>query len=437
VAPAPVDRARLGAAVAAAMGELGIPGVALGVLEAESSWTWCGGVTSLADPQPVTEETIFQIGSISKTFVATAAMVLIDQGRLDLDEPVRSYLPELRLSTEELTAAVTMRHLLTHTSGWVGDYFGDTGDGDDALGAFVAKLAKAPQLTPPGRTYSYNNTGFNLAAHVVARIAGTSYERAVKDLVLRPLGMRRTFYTAEEAITRRVAVGHRQGRVQPWRRSRAYNGAGGVLSCVSDLLLYAAFHSGEGSPLMSRASLRRMQEETRPAGSLCDEVGLGWMVDRIAGRRVLHHGGTTNGYMADLRLVPELGLAWVLLTNSHHEHQLDRVVLAGLLGSTGDQADFSPGDLSEFAGRYQAVLAELEVTVVEAGLRLSVSTPARALWDPNEEAPPPQSTALRFRDRDRVVALDMPYTGHRGEFVRDEEGRVAWFRWDGRIAGRR
>jgi CubicO group peptidase (beta-lactamase class C family) len=433
---APNNQAELQAAVSGAMSELEIPGVALGVVEGGRSWTWAGGVTSLEHPLAVTEDTIFQVGSISKTFVATSAAVLMDQGRLDLDVPVRSYVPELRLSNDELTGSITMRHLLTHTSGWVGDYFGNTGEGDDALAAFVTKLAKAPQITPPGWAYSYNNTAFNLAAHVVARVSGRSYEQTVKELVLRPLDMRQTFYVTDDAITRRVAIGHRDGQVQPWRRSRAYNGAGGVLSCVTDLLRYASFHLGDGHPLMSRQTMEEMQRTQRPAGSLCDEVGLAWMIDEIAGHRVLHHGGTTNGYMADLRIVGDIDLAWVLLTNSHHEHQLDRVVIASLLGPPEFASDYRPPDLTEFEGTYAAVLAELEVRSEGEGLVASVSTPQRALWNQQEEPPPPKQTRLAFRDHDRVVALDMPYTGHRAEFVRDSDGRVAWFRWDGRLAAR-
>ena len=429
-------REDLAAALEDGMRALGIPGAALGVIERGASWTWAGGVTSVDHPLPVDDETIFQIGSISKTFVATTAMVLVDEHRLDLDAPVKGYVADLRLSSDELTDGLSMRHLLTHTPGWVGDYFRDTGDGDDALGAFVAKLAKAPQLTPLGTSYSYNNTAFNLAAHVVATVAGTTYERAVRDLVLRPLGMRRTFYSTQDAITRRVAIGHRDGAVQPWRHNRAYNGAGGVLSCVSDLLVYAAFHLGDGAPLMSTDSLAEMQATQSAAGSLCDEVGLTWMIDEVAGHRVLHHGGTTNGYMADLRVVRDRALAWVLLTNSHHEHQLDRVVLSGLLGRVAPEVNHEPADLEEYVGRYEAVLAELDVAVVDGRLRLTVATPQRALWDQSEPPPPARSTAIGFRDPDRIVALDMPYTGHRGEFVRDDRDQVAWFRWDGRLARR-
>jgi CubicO group peptidase (beta-lactamase class C family) len=417
--------------------DLGIPGVAVGIIENGRTRTTCAGVTSLRDPMPVTDETIFQIGSISKTFTGTAAMVLVDQGRLDLDAPVRSYVPDLRLSSDDLTEQLTARHLLTHVTGWVGDYFGDTGEGDDALGRFVAKLAKAPQLTPLGEVYSYNNSAFNLAAHLVATVNGTTFERAVRQLVLRPLEMNSTFYDAQDAVTRRVAVGHRDGVGQVWRRPRSHNGGGGVLSCVADLLKYAAFHLGDGSPLMSSQTLDEMHRASRPAGSLCDEVGLVWMIDTYAGHTIVHHGGTTNGYQADLRLVPELGLAWALLTNSDHHHQLDRLLKTRLLGPDDPAtAAFVPDDLFAYVGSYEAVLAALRVTIVDGALCVDVATPASAVWNAGEAPPEPEPTRLAFRDEDRVEALDMPFTGHRGEFIRSGTGEVVWFRWDGRIARR-
>ncbi len=416
---------------------LDIPGAAAGVLDDGDVDTWCGGVTSVDNPLPITETTIFQIGSISKTFVGTAAMSLVGAGALDLDTPIRTYVPDLRLSSPSLTEAVTMRHLLTHTSGWVGDYFGHTGYGDDALARFVGKLAKAPQLTPVGSLYSYNNTAFNLAAHVVACVADAPYERVVRDVILEPLGMDLTFYAAEDAINHRVAIGHRGGRPQPWGRPRAFAGAGGVLSCVRDLLAYARFHLG----------FREMHDVQSVAGSLCDWVGLVWMLDDYAGVRVVHHGGTTNGYMADLRLVPSRDLAWVMLTNSaDHEHQLDRVIQAALLGpddrvSSALSAPYRPASIGEFAGRYEAVLADLAVREGADGdglacLVLEVATPARAMWNPAEQPAPPRSTRIAFRDADRFVSLDDPYTGHRGEFVRGADGTIAWLRWDGRIARR-
>jgi CubicO group peptidase (beta-lactamase class C family) len=340
--------------------------------------------------------------------------------------------PSFRLSSDELTEGVTMAHLFTHVSGWVGDYFGDTGEGDDALERFVAKLAKAPQLTALGEVYSYSNSALNLASYVVATVQATSYERALRDLVLKPLGLRSTTLSTEEAITRRVAIGHRDGRPQPWRRPRAHHGAGGVLSTASDMLAFAAHHLDHG---------QAMFRPRREAGCFSDEIGLVWRVDVIGGDVVVHHGGTTNGYQADLRLVPERGLAWVLLTNAEHHHQLDHVLLRHFLGT--DRADaagdpFVPDSLQPYCGTYDAVLYEATVDIGDdGGLRATIATPERAVWLRGEAPPPPDVTRLAFRPGpapDRVVALDPPFAGDRAEFLRGPGGEVEWFRWDGRIA---
>ncbi|MEA3076764.1 MAG: hypothetical protein QOF60_1672 [Actinomycetota bacterium] len=419
------------------MAELAIPGVAVGVWQDGAAEFVCAGVTRLGEtvPVPVDEHTVFQIGSISKTFVAGAAMALVDQGRLDLDAPVRTYLPaSFRLSSDELTERVTMRHLFTHVAGWVGDYFADTGEGDDALAVFVGKLAKAPQLTPLGSVYSYSNSALNLASYVVAAVHGTSYERALRDLVLGPLGLRSTTLSTESAITRRVAIGHRDGRPQPWRRPRAHHGAGGVLSTASDMLRFAAHYLEHGAALFA---------PQREAGCFSDAIGLVWRVDVVGGDEVVHHGGTTNGYEADLRLVPARGLAWVMLTNAEHHHQLDHVLVRHFLG-TGqpDSAGpaFVPDSLSPYCGTYDAALYEATVDIDGAGgLRATVSVPERAVWLRGEAPPPADVTRLAFRPgiADRVVALDPPFAGNRAEFVRGPGGEVEWFRWDGRIAKRR
>jgi len=110
-----------------------VPGVALGVVWDGRDFMAGFGVTNVDHPLSVDGDTLFQIGSTTKTFTGTAAMRLVEMGKLDLDTPIRQYLRALRLADEEATARVNLRHLFTHTGGWVGDYFLDTGPGDDAL----------------------------------------------------------------------------------------------------------------------------------------------------------------------------------------------------------------------------------------------------------------------------------------------------------------
>src|SRR5215216_32932 len=166
------------------MEAIGIPGVAIGVLDGGEETVRGFGVTSVEHPLDVDGDTLFQIGSITKTFTCTVVMRLVEEGRLDLDAPLRTYLPELRLRDEDVASRVTMRHLLTHTGGWVGDYFDDTGPGDDALGRMCERLVDLPQETPLGELWAYNNAGFYLAGRIVEVVVGRPFEHVLRELVL-------------------------------------------------------------------------------------------------------------------------------------------------------------------------------------------------------------------------------------------------------------
>jgi CubicO group peptidase (beta-lactamase class C family) len=134
-------------------GECGVPGAVLGVARGAETVEVSCGVTNVDTGVAVTPDTLFQVGSVTKVWTATVVMRLVEQGRLDLDEPVVSYLPELRLADPVVTRTVTMRHLLTHTSGIDGDFYGQgTGRGDDCLGRYVAALADRTLTHPIAAT---------------------------------------------------------------------------------------------------------------------------------------------------------------------------------------------------------------------------------------------------------------------------------------------
>src|SRR3954466_14802909 len=125
--------AQLGAQVEKEMARLNVPGVAVGVIEGDKEQVATFGVTSVEQPLSITEDTLFQIGSTTKTVTATTVMRLVEAGKLDLNTPVQTYLPNLRLSDPAVASRVTLRHLLSHTGGWIGDFFIDTGAGRDAI----------------------------------------------------------------------------------------------------------------------------------------------------------------------------------------------------------------------------------------------------------------------------------------------------------------
>jgi len=235
---------------------LKVPGAAIGVVDGHAQHVAGFGITSVEHPLPVTADTLFQIGSITKTITGTAAMRLVEHGKLDLDAPLRTYLPDLRLADKDVAARVTLRHLFMHTGGWVGDYFDETGNGDDALAKMVERMAELPQLTPLGAVFSYNNSGFYLAGRVIEAVTGQTYEAAAKELVLDPLGMAMSFFFPGDVITHRFAVGHENPFdenqpnpkvARPWPLARAAHPAGGLISTVEDLLRYARFHMGDGT----------------------------------------------------------------------------------------------------------------------------------------------------------------------------------------------
>jgi CubicO group peptidase (beta-lactamase class C family) len=429
-----------------------VPGATVGIFLDGEELAEGYGVTSIENPLPVTTHTLFQIGSTTKTVVATAVMRLVEQGVINLNVPVRTYLPDLKLDNEDVARRVTMWHLLTHTGGWVGDYFGDTGDGTDALERTVAEMVKLQQLTPLGEVWSYNNSGFHIAGRVLSVVTGQEFENAIKDLVLDPLDMTESFFFANDVITRRFAVGHitldgTPTIARPWYLPRGNHPAGGINSTVLDQLKYARFHLGDGtapdgSRLLSVASMQAMQGEESQAGGAIDWVGLPWLLRDVGGTRLVTHGGATNGQKSSFVLVAKRRFAFTMMTNSESGDaplaETERWVLDRVLGvSEPDLPELHlPADqLQAFAGCYESPYGLLELDVEDRDLILHL-TPKPFLEHMDPEPPPPAPTRLSFYDIDRVVALDGELKGSRGDFLRNENGTLAWLRIFSRIARR-
>src|SRR5262249_52863156 len=165
------------------------------------------GVTNVDDPQPITADTVFPLASISKTVTTTAVMRLVEQGTIDLNAPVRTYLPDFRVADEAASRTVTIRHLLTHTSGWEGQ-LSASDHGEETLARFVAGLSTNMQLAPPGAEWSYNNAGFSVAGRVIEVVTGKTFSDAVDDLVFHPIGLKRAFTRVSDIVVHRFAVGH-------------------------------------------------------------------------------------------------------------------------------------------------------------------------------------------------------------------------------------
>jgi CubicO group peptidase (beta-lactamase class C family) len=441
--------------IRAAMQRLGVPGVAVGILHEGTEHTAGFGVTNVDHPSSVSAETLFQIGSITKTVTATAIMRLVEAGKLDLDTPIRSYLPDLRLADESVAVHVTLRHLLTHTAGWEGDFALtlNTGRGDDALARFIARLPEAEQLTPLGELWSYNNAGFYLAGRVIEAVTGKPYESAAKELVLSPLAMTHAFFFPEEVMLHRFAVGHnvvgeRAEVARPWPIPRNANAAGGITTSVGDLLRYARFAMGEGtaadgSRILSRVSLDLMRTPTVPADD-GRRVGLAWFIQEIGGVRVIGHGGGTIGQISTLQFAPARGFALTILTNANRGGDLtlevSRWALKHYLGIAEPERAHqvrTPEQLAKYAGRYASTLTKVELDVRDGQLILQ-RRDSDKVRDLLENPPPPEPPSpVAFYGPDQIVGMEGPLKDLTAEFLRHADGSIAWLRLGGRLFRRR
>jgi len=432
-----------------AIARLQVPGASVGVLHDGTIYAGGVGVTSVENPLPVAAETLFQIGSTSKTVTATALMQLVEERRVDLDARVRAYLPRFRLQSEADAARLTVRDLVTHHTGYVGDYFRDTGRGEDAIARIVAKMANSPQLVPAGTVFSYSNAAFYVLAHIVETIRGKPFEEVIREQVFKPLGMTLSFYFPEECMTHRVASGHIVTSDGPkiarrWHMWRSGAGGGGVISNVIDQMRYAALHVGavDAQSVLSRDSVAIMQRVQRPAGSMCESIGISWMLDDAGGgHHLVKHGGATNGQLSSFEMIPSKGFAVSVLTNADAGRETRQTIADRaqrlFLGFDKPEPREAEGlvlDVSEYAGRYHATLEHLAVQAHGRQLRIVGTPPPRFIVDPNLQPIPLPPADLSFTGRDSAAVLNGPRKGERVEFLRDAAGRIEWLRWDGRIA---
>src|SRR5262245_13250411 len=440
------------------MAEYHVPGVALGILDNGVVTIRGLGVTSVEDPLPVTAHTVFPIASISKTFAATAMMRLIEQGKADLRAPVRNYLPDFRVQDENVSRTVTIWNLLTHTSGWEGQVAGPD-RGEDTLRNFVATtMPDLMQVAPPGAAWSYNNAGFSVAGRVIESVAGTSINRAVRDLVFTPLGLTHAGTTAGEFIAQRFALGHfvrgdaAPALQRPFVPSSSVT-AGGVGLCMTDLLAYARFHLGDGTApdgqrLLTKASLDLMKTPQLRKQSMDDDIGIAWHLRTVGPVRTAAHGGTLAGHILLLELVPERNFAIGILTNANVGWQLiqdvERAALKSYFGATfaTNQAISHRGlvetlpaveplaaqpDPTPYIGRYIRPMNAVVVRTENHRVLVQVQ--------PNTGSPQPEMP-IAFYGPDRAVVLEGADKGQSVEFIRSGDGIVNWIRVTGRVAVR-
>ena len=440
----------LAAALQEQVDKHGVPGAAAGLLIDGQTHTASVGVTNIEHPLPVTDTTLFQVASITKTFVSTAILLLAEEEKLSLDDPVGKHLPTLRERTGLDTDAITVEHLLSHQAGFDGDHL-FVGRIPDSLD----QLADARRLFEPGTGVSYNNAAFSIAGEVIAAVAGQSFESFVQQRLLQPLGII-GFFTADDAITHRVAVPHHVGREktivlrgtgwQPgWELGPVDRAAGGLITSVNGLLRWARFHldglADDGTQLLSPSSLDRMHEPTASLDRWID-VGLDWFIIRSDGGTAIDHGGLTVGYCSVLVLAPEKGIGVVSLTHATTGGAVNQAIrrwalerYAGIVERDPEPDPSIKVESTRFEGRFLAPFAQLTLTAGEEPNTMIVASAKRE--DVDGWQPPPDPTmTLAFVDERHAVTLDSPGPQRWTQFGFGDDGRAAWMTWGSRRAVR-
>ena len=408
---------------------LHIPGMAIAIVQDDEVILTHGfGVADIENETPVTPDTLFAIGSSSKAFTSTVIGMLVDEGKMEWDDPVTDYIPyfTLDIDSEDENAEVTIRDLLCHRTGFVrmGLIF--------ASGALsreeVLRAATAAEPWTGFREKFYYSNVMYLAAGVAAGdAAGTDWDALVAERIFDPLGMGNSTTSASQVEgDPRLSLGYiwddglEAYKHKPMRNVDNIGPAGAINSNVVDMAQWLRLLLGggvyQGNRLISEEELQETwtgQNEIAPGVS----YGLGWMLSEWEGQPVVEHGGNVDGFAAEVALLPQSNLGFVLLTNvsvtSLQQLSLNTVWEA-LLGEWEDSGTGEAQDYEPYIGEYIADFGTFDgevFTVLEQNGRLAVDVPGQMVY----ELENPDEEGKWYFAISREVAVS---------FERDDEGDV-------------
>jgi CubicO group peptidase (beta-lactamase class C family) len=327
--------AGLDAYVEQAMAAWEVPGLALAVVQGDSLLRLRGyGVTRLGGAEGVDGSTLFAIASTSKAFTTAALALLVDEGKLGWDDPVRRHLPAFQVADPQVSGALTVRDLVTHRSGlarldnlWIG--------GALDRGGIMERLRHLPQADAFRDRYGYNNLAYIAAGELAGSVAGTSWDALLETRIFGPLGMTRTT-TRDAVVEAQENVAHSHARVDgavmavPRRAYDQIGGAGAVWSSAEELAHWMRMHLAggvfEGARILSEDRIRELWTPVIPMAidsttrrlhptNAFAAYALGWRVQDLNGSRLVHHSGSINYTRTHLLLVPDDGIGIVAMAN--------------------------------------------------------------------------------------------------------------------------
>ncbi len=417
----------------ALLAEHKVPGAAIGVYADGEVFDFASGVLSHATGVEATPDSLFQVGSITKTWTATLVMQLADEGLLDLDATVVTYLPDFDLADSDAAKAMTVRQLLCHKAGFEGDIFTDTGNNDDCVEKYVATLRTDPQLFPPDEMFSYNNAGYCVLGRIIEVLRGKPFDQALREHLFAPLGLTHAATDANSAILFRAAVGHLPNPQDPdgqpvpapmWSLVKSHAPAGAMLAMrPRDLLAFAAMHlnggkAADGTQVLSEASatvMRDKQVTVPPLGLMGTHWGLGFELFDFPTGFVFGHDGGTVGQSAFLRIVPGQNVAIALLTNGGnpiavyfevYRHLLKVLADVDLPDTPVPPANPERIDAAKYLGTYANSMGKTEIAQDDDGRIWMTETPLGELAELIGEV---EKTELVHLENDTLIAATPKY----------------------------
>lgn len=421
-----------------------LPGAAIALIQGGKALTAVTGITNARTRSPVVPETLFAAGSVTKVFTASLIMTYVDERLVDLDAPVRTYVPDFTLQDRDRSRLVTVRMLLDHTSGLPGNWMLDLPKSPHVIADLVHRLADEPFNSEPGERWSYSNAGMAVLGRIAEVLSGITFDEALAARILRPLGLHATADT-DEMILHSVAVGHLVDmatsavQVVPRFQLDLSNGpAGATLFCdIGAMVTFARLHlngglAPDGKRVLSAASVAAMQapQAEMPWALGYDQMGLGWTIRKSGGHTVVGHTGANAGAHSSLVLVPDQQGAVAVLTNGTTGAAVHAKLTTELLRESFGVEPAVPVtppstpvqvDLERYTGVFTADDGQVTFTIENGRLRLApVAAPGLLRSFYLMGLPPPAPDLLT------PVSSD-------GRFVADR-GLPVWFIDDG--AGR-
>jgi CubicO group peptidase (beta-lactamase class C family) len=370
-----------------------IPGLSLAIVKEGKVVKASGyGLANMELNVPATEHTIYQSGSVGKQFTATLVMMLVEEGKINLDDHVGKYLEEAPESWKE----ITVRHLLSHTAGISNKLYEQINMRQDYSDTeLVKKIASIPLDFTPGEKWNYSNPGYVVLGILVKRATGRFYGDLLRERVFKPLGMNTARIISEEDIIPNRAAGYRlvkgEWKNQEWVSPSLNTTADGSLYLtVLDMAKWdAALYTEK---LLGKASLDEMWTPIKLKSGKTHPYGFGWMLGEIRGQRIIEHGGAWQGFTSHIARYVDKKLTVIVLTNlaggdaTGLAHRVAGISEPELRPEEHQVIELDPKSLDAYVGQYR-LAPDFILTITKEGEQLMVQTSGQAKLELFPESP--------------------------------------------------